>query len=106
MARLLVPQTGNGGFDSPQGHQNGPYCVGYRNYNGPKVANPGDRLSESTDDLSKIHVCVNGAGAIPRIGRRRRELSCPSAPDPRMGRDVANVDGVWFESYRWHDIWV
>lgn len=29
--------------------------------------------------------------------------SAAHAPDPRMGRDVANVDGDWFESYRWHD---
>ena len=62
MARLLVPQTGNGGFDSPQGHHNGPYCVGYRNYNGHNVATPGDRFSERGRSLVDPGVCQRREG--------------------------------------------
>ena len=74
MARLLVPQTGNGGFDSPQGRQSGPYRVGYRNYNGHNVATSGDRVSERGRSLVDPGVCQRPERKqFPRCGRLRCE---------------------------------
>lgn len=80
-----VPQTGYGGFDSPQAHDDrrrrrsfGPVDVGYRNYNGPKVATLG-RPSQRSAGRTSPKV----AGACQRPTSLTSSVRTPPTSRPR-----------------------
>ena len=80
-----VPQTGYGGFDSPQAHDDrrrrrssGPVDVGYRNYNGPKVATLG-RPSQRSAGRTSSKV----AGACQRPTSLTSSVRTPSTSRSR-----------------------
>ncbi len=80
-----VPQTGYGGFDSPQAHDDrrrrrssGPVDVGYRNYNGPKVATLG-RPSQRSAGRTSPKV----AGACQRPTSLTSSVRTPPTSNPR-----------------------
>jgi hypothetical protein len=70
----------------------GPIDIDYRNYNGPKVANSGDRASERRRPLVGGR-CVPAADAQASVRASSMSPNCPYATVPWMGHDATNVAG-------------
>lgn len=98
-----VSPTGYGGFDSPQAHDDrrrrrsfGPIDVGYRNYNGPKVATLGrpsqrsaGRTSSKVAGACQRPTSLTSSVRTPPTSRSHHRSRWCSRPQPYKGRQEA-----------------